>query len=162
MREGKEAHGEEEDRERRRSLRPYGLQEGERIYGVHLSDPILGIRAVLDMLVLGRDEVLPIEHKLSNGPLATSHRVQLMAYGVLAAAAYGRPARRGFVYWIPKRRVTEVHFTPESAAETMRTIAAVQAIRVGEALPPPTPQLAKCVDCEFRRFCGDRPRTKSG
>jgi CRISPR-associated exonuclease Cas4 len=158
MREGKEAHTEEQDREHRRSLRPYGLKDGQRRYGVRLGDAALGLRAVLDMLVVRETEVVPIEHKMSNGPLAATHRVQLMAYGLLAAAAYGLPAKRGFVYWIPKRRATEVPFTADLETKTHEFIDAVRAIRASESLPEPTPILARCTDCEFRRFCGDRPR----
>jgi CRISPR-associated exonuclease Cas4 len=161
MHEGKQAHGDEEERERRRSLRPYGLRGGERHYGVRLEDPVLGLRAVLDMVVVGEGEVIPIEHKLSRGPLAATHRVQLMAYGLLGSAAYGLPARRGFVYWIPTRRVSEVSFTPELERHALDLIDTVHAMRRSEALPPPTPVLGRCADCEFRRFCGDRPRAGS-
>ena len=158
MREGVQAHEAEEDRERRRSLRPYKLHMGERFYGVRLKDQVLGVRAVLDMLVVTADEVIPIEHKLSNGSLSGTHRVQLMAYGLLAAAEYGRAARRGFVYWIPRRQASVVHFTPELADEAVALVAAVQRVRQSEVLPEPTPIVARCTDCEFRRFCGDRPR----
>jgi CRISPR-associated exonuclease Cas4 len=158
MREGHKAHEDEEDRERRRSLRPYRLTEGERHYGVRLEDSTLGLRAMLDMLVITADEVIPIEHKLSNGPLAETHRVQLMAYALLASATYGLPARRGFVYWIPQRRASAVQFTSELAEHTRTLVRAVQEVRHSEALPSATSVVARCGDCEFRRFCGDRPR----
>jgi CRISPR-associated exonuclease Cas4 len=158
MREGHKAHEDEEDRERRRSLRPYHLTSGEREYGVRLEDRALGLRAMLDMLVVTADEVIPIEHKLSSGPLAATHRIQLMAYALLAAAEYGLPARRGFVYWIPLRRASEVHFTAELAGQTHAVIQAVRELRRGEALPPATSVIGRCSDCEYRRFCGDRPR----
>lgn len=158
MRAGKQAHEDEEDRERRRSLRAYRLKEGQRYYAVQLEDPLLGLRAKLDMLVVTADEVIPIEHKLSEGPLAATHRIQLMAYGMLAQAAFGLPARRGFVYWIPARKASEVHFTPALAEEAVTLVHAVRTIRRHEGLPEPTPVLGRCVDCEYRRFCGDRPR----
>lgn len=158
MREGIQAHLDEEDRERRRSLRPYGLMEGERRFGVRLEDRALGVRGAIDMLVLTRDEVIPIEHKLSHGPLSHTHRVQLCAYSLLAEAAFGLPARRAFVYWIPSRRASEVTITPELRAQTAAVIDAVQGVRASEVLPAPTTVVARCTDCEFRRFCGDRPR----
>jgi CRISPR-associated exonuclease Cas4 len=161
MREGHKAHEDEEDRERRRSLRPYRLAHGEREYGVRLEDRALGLRAMLDMLVVTADEVIPIEHKLSSGPLAATHRVQLMAYALLASAEYGLPAKRGFVYWIPLRRASEVHFTPDLALQTHAVIQAVQELRQSEALPSATPVLGRCSDCEYRRFCGDRPRSSA-
>lgn len=158
MREGHKAHEDEVDREQRRSLRPYRLKEGERRYGVRLEDRDLGLRAMLDMLVITSDEVIPIEHKLSNGPLVATHRTQLMAYALLASAAYDLPARRGFVYWIPLRRASEVTFTSDLAERTHALIRAVRDVRGSEALPLPTPVLGRCTDCEYRRFCGDRPR----
>ena len=158
MREGIQAHTDEEDRERRRSLRPYRLVDGERQYGVRLEDTALGLRGMLDMLVLREDEVIPIEHKMSEGPISITHRIQLQAYGLLVAAAYGVPARRGFVYWIPRRQATEVPFSPELAARTIDVVARVRTIKGSEALPEPTSVLPRCTDCEYRRFCGDRPR----
>jgi CRISPR-associated exonuclease Cas4 len=158
MREGLVAHEEEIDREHRRSLRPYKLDDGERFYKVRLCDTTLGLSAVLDMLVVRDTEVIPIEHKMSNGPIAGTHRAQLMAYGLLASSSYGLSAKRGFVYWLPRRRATEVPFTADLETKTRRLTATVREIRAREALPEPTPQLEKCTDCEFRRFCGDRPR----
>lgn len=158
MREGLIAHEEEIDRENRRSLRPYKLADGRRLYKVRLQDATLGISAILDMLVVRETEVIPIEHKMSNGPLAATHRAQLMAYGLLASSSYGLPAIRGFVYWLPRRRATEVPFTADLEIRTRQLIAAVREIRSTEALPAPTLHGEKCTDCEFRRFCGDRPR----
>lgn len=159
MREGLQSHADEEDRERRRSLRPYGLTSGERRFGVRLEDRALGLRGAIDMLVMTDTEVIPIEHKLSQGRLSQTHRVQLAAYSLLAEAAYGLPALRAFVYWIPSRRASEVPITQELRNHVRGLISAVQRLRLDEALPDPTPVLARCTDCEFRRFCGDRPHS---
>jgi CRISPR-associated exonuclease Cas4 len=116
------------------------------------------LHGTIDILVETGAEVIPIEHKLSRGPVSQTHRVQLCAYGLLAEAAYGLPARRAFVYWIPSRRASEVPITEQLREQTLALVAAVQCIHVSEVLPEATIVAARCTDCEFRRFCGDRPR----
>jgi CRISPR/Cas system-associated exonuclease Cas4 (RecB family) len=50
MQAGQEAHLEEEGREQRRSLRAYGLEEGERTFNLWLQSSELGLRGRMDMV----------------------------------------------------------------------------------------------------------------
>jgi len=155
MQSGVERHVAEEDRERRRSLRTYGLGAGERSFNVPLWSPELGLSGELDMLITTAGERIPVDYKDSDK--AGAHfRLQLMAYGrLLETVAEGPPVRRGFLYLLPLRKAVEVSFTPRLRQELAGALDDLRAIGLWQRMPLPTAKPARCVDCEFRRFCND-------
>jgi len=161
MEAGVEAGTAEEMREVRRSLRPYGLERGERHLDVWLNSEEWGLRGRVDLVidsddnVSGTRELIPVDFKLSPGRMGANFRLQLVAYGVLLEEAWGGPSRRGFVYFIPRRRATEVAFTPELRARFEASLEVMRDIVERERMPPPTRSRARCEVCEFRRFCND-------
>lgn len=155
MEAGKAAHIHEQDREHRRSLRPYHLTEGERAFDVWLDDETLGLRGKVDMVVRRADEVIPIEYKNSPGRMGQHIILQLMAYGLLLERQWHIPFRRGFVYYIPARRAREVVVTDELIGEVQTCVMAIQAMVEAERMPAPPRERQKCTICEFRRFCND-------
>jgi CRISPR-associated exonuclease Cas4 len=161
MEAGLAAQDEEELRAARRSLRIYGLGRGDCEVNVSLESETLGLRGQVDLVIktddnpIGEMELIPVDYKLSNNQLGLHFQLQLLAYGLLLEEAYGLPARRGFLYAIPKRRTLEVHFSPKLRASLKQALLDMQEIALKEKLPPPTRQRAKCEVCEFRRFCND-------
>jgi CRISPR-associated exonuclease Cas4 len=156
MEAGQEAHLEEEGREQRRSLRAYGLQEGERSFNLWLESSELGLRGRVDMVVrIGTQEVIPVEYKDSPGRAGPHWERQLAAYGLLLEEAWGLPVRRGFLYFIPQRRSKEVVLTAELYGQVRGMVEAMRRMVEAEAMPSPTRQRRKCIACEFRRFCND-------
>ncbi|MCI0575416.1 MAG: CRISPR-associated protein Cas4 [Chloroflexi bacterium] len=157
MEAGLEAHSAAEGRERRRSLRTYGLAEGTRYFNVALYSAELGLSGELDMLIETEEELIPVDYKAAARE-GQHFRLQLMAYGRLLEVAWagrGKPVRRGFLYYLPGRKAVEVHFS--SALRRQLALALIQMKRVAQEqlFPPPAKQLSRCVDCEFRRFCND-------
>lgn len=161
MNAGIEAQAEEEVREARRSLRTYGLRRGEYESNVYLESDHLGLRGQVDLVIKtddnlrGEVELIPVDYKLSSGPLGPHFKMQLLAYGLMLEEQYGVPVRRGFLYAIPKRRATEVIFTPELRHSLNQSLALMAQVVGQELMPDPTKQRAKCEACEFRRFCND-------
>lgn len=152
---GQAAHRDEAGREHRRSLRTYGLTDGERYFDVWLEDATLGLRGKLDMAIVRSDEVIPVEYKDSPGRMGHHIALQLAAYGLLLAAAYDRPALRGFVTFIPARRAREIPLTAELRADVTQRLAAIAEMIEAERMPPPPRRRERCEICEFRRFCND-------
>jgi CRISPR-associated exonuclease Cas4 len=79
MRAGVEAGQAVEELEHRRSLRAYGLQEGQREYDVWLESEALGLRGRVDMVIVapgggGAAEAIPVDYKNSDGPDAPAGR----------------------------------------------------------------------------------------
>lgn len=155
------SHQEEQAREERRSLHAYGLTTGERVFEVVLRSEALGLVGRLDMAIrlAARDdtpgEAIVVDYKLTQGAAGTHFQVQLAAYALLLEAAWQMPVRRAFLYHIPLRSAEEIAITPTLRRRVPQAIAAVQRAVREEQLPPPPTKKARCVTCEFRRFCND-------
>lgn len=155
MEAGHAAQDDEEGRERRRSLRAYGLQTGDRSFRVWLESEILGLRGEADMVIRCRDEVIPVEYKNSPGRGGRHIVAQVAAYGMLLAERTHLPARRGFIYYIPDRQAREVPLGAAERAVVHETMAAIREMVRAERMPDPPVARAKCAVCEFHRFCND-------
>jgi CRISPR-associated exonuclease Cas4 len=156
MQAGVEAGRAEEGREARRSLRAYGLEEGRREFNLPLVSDRLGLRGVVDMVIWLEDkgEVIPVDYKLSE--IAGIHfKMQLVAYGLMLEELSGLAARRGFLYSIPRRKAEEVPLDKRMRDRLAATLDAMHRVLRYEFMPEPTPQQAKCLACEFCRFCND-------
>jgi CRISPR-associated exonuclease Cas4 len=153
-----EAHETAQELERRRSLRAYGLKEGARHTNVWLASERLGMRGEVDLVIEtgagGEREAIPVDYKLST-KVADHFRLQLTAYAVMLEDEWGMRVRRGFLYLIPLRRAKEVIVTARLRSSLDKALDVMNAGLLKETMPPPARQRAKCVACEFRRFCND-------
>lgn len=156
MQEGSEEHRRTEALEQRRSLRVYGLADGERHLDVALRSERLALSGRLDLAIARGSEVIPVEFKHTRAGLGLHHKYQLTAYGMLAEERFGRPARRAFVYFIPGKRAEEVAISPATRAYTRRVLGAIRAGVASERMPPGTRRLERCRVCEFLPYCNDR------
>jgi CRISPR-associated exonuclease Cas4 len=163
MEAGKEAGAAEEMRQLRRSLRPYGLREGECHLDVTLISERLDLSGRADLVIDTQDnpagvrELIPVDFKLSPGRMGVNLRLQLIAYGALLEELWRAPSQRGYVYFIPQRRAMAVPFTPELRSQFQAALAAMRDIVYHERMPAPQRgrDRARCEVCEFRLFCGD-------
>jgi len=160
---GTEQGAEERSRERRRSLRPYGLARGERCYDLYLGSRRLGLRGKVDLAIrtddnpAGQWEAIPVDYKLSQGRTSRHFVMQVAAYGLMLEELWDLPARRGFLYLIPARRAVEIEITAALRQQVEQAVAEMTEIAMREKMPePPKPNARlKCAICEFRRFCND-------
>jgi CRISPR-associated exonuclease Cas4 len=161
MEAGAAANRAEEEREERRSLRPYRLKRGERHTDVYLTSERWGLRGRADLVIetddnpIGEREAIPVDFKLSPGRMGLNLRLQLLGYGVMIEEQFALPVRRGFVYFIPRRKAIEVPFTAELRARLTAVLMHMRDIALHERMPPPNRQRSRCEICEFRRFCND-------
>jgi len=155
MEAGRLAHSDEEGREQRRSLRAYGLTDGERVFDCQLESVTLGVRGKVDLVIYREHEVIPVEYKNSPGRLGPHVLLQLATYGLLLEEAAARPAQRGFVYYIPARRAREIPLDATLKAAVVVTLSAMREMILAERMPLPPPQRNRCEICEFHRFCND-------
>ena len=154
MQAGITAHNHVEQREKRRSLRTYGLQHGDRDFNVTLQNQELGLSGEADMVITTDSEQIPVDYKMAKRE-GTHFRLQLMAYGKLLETQSKTPVNRGFLYLIPKRKAIEVSFTPHLRRKLAKALANMRQIEATQTIPLPTTKQRRCVDCEFRRFCND-------
>jgi len=155
MEEGRLAQDRIEDLESRRSLKAYGMRDGERHFNVMLTSARAGLRGLLDMAIVREDEVIPVEYKNTSRKPPRGYVYQLAAYALLAEERWGLPARRGFVYMIPEKRAVAVSITDVLRSDVERVVMSIRRMVEREEQPGPTDCVARCIDCEYRRFCGD-------
>ena len=155
---GIEAGQDEEEREARRSLRAYGLTHGRREFNVVLVSDHYGLRGLVDMVIWieapESGEVIPVDYKLSSIP-GEHFKMQIMAYGLMLEEISGLPARRGYLYEIPKRRAEKIALDKRMRDKLLITLDAMHHMLHTEIMPAPTQNRNKCLACEFRRFCND-------
>lgn len=156
MTEGGLAHQRAEALEERRTLRAYGLQDGERQFNVFLSSERLALSGRIDLLIRRRDEAVPVEFKNSRVGIELHHKYQLTAYALLAEEHTGLPVRRAFVYSIPLRRAREVLISSAMRAYTRRILNDIRRLVDQELMPEGTRRLGRCRECEFLLYCNDR------
>jgi CRISPR-associated exonuclease Cas4 len=151
---GREEHERERERARRRTLRAYGLPEGERRFAQTVVSHRLRLAGQVDELVIAESGWIPVDYKLSDRP-NDSFIMQVTAYALLVEETFGVTVTTGFLYLMVKRTLHPVPITPEARASVERICAAIRRIIDTEQMPPPPSARAKCRVCEFRRFCND-------
>lgn len=155
MDEGQEAHAEERARARRRNLSAFGLPAGQRVFDVRLQCDRLGLVGVVDEIVeTPEGVVLPVDYKLSRR-ISESFRIQVAAYALLCESVYGVSVNQGYIYLISRRELHAVPLTAAYRQQIPQMLVAIRETARSEHMPPPTRSRAKCLDCEFRRFCND-------
>ncbi len=161
MEEGIRRHEEEDAREERRSLRNYGLSEGERVAHLALRSPELGLTGRLDLAIAtpsreaANAEGIVVEYKYSEQKAGPHFALQLAAYALLLEEAWGIPVTRGYLYSIPLKRAELIPIMPHLRKKVEQTVQHIQRIVESELMPAAPATQYRCVTCEFRRFCND-------
>ncbi len=161
MDEGRLAHEEARDRERRRTLRIYGLEEARRHFDVPVASEELGLTGRIDLVLevvpesSGPAEWIPVDYKQTARRAGPHLRRQLAAYGMMLEEPWGGAVRRGFIYSLLTRRAEEVPLTAALRREVRETVAAMREMVDRERMPDPPSSRKPCINCEFRRFCND-------
>lgn len=155
MKEGSLEHDAIEEKEERRSLKAYGLSEGERKFNISLHSSRLGLTGKLDMAILTKNEIIPVDFKNTSGSPGLNHKYQLTGYALLVEDLWQKPVRRGFIYLAPQKRAREVIIADNMRLFFKQTLAKIRTMIDSESLPGPPRRQAHCTDCEFRNFCND-------
>jgi CRISPR-associated exonuclease Cas4 len=155
MERGKEEEFRLDALEKRRSLKRYELGSGERRFQVWLEAPELGLSGKLDLLIVSPKGYFPVDFKYTRGRPHRNHIVQLAGYGLLVEAAFRTRVEAAFVYLSPIQQVVSVALTEQLRRQTLDRLGEIRAMIRDGILPPPTPVRNRCVDCEFRNYCGD-------
>jgi CRISPR-associated exonuclease Cas4 len=151
---GKEEHESTSAKEARRTLKAYGIKEGERRFSVDLYSQSLGLRGKIDVFIFTPHETIPVEYKMTAG-VGLHHKYQLAAYAMLAEHTFGGTVNRAFAYLTPAKKAQEIPITSAMRAHVNKILGELRVSIHAERLPRPTPHCKRCTDCEYRRFCGD-------
>lgn len=155
MKEGSLEHDAVVEKEERRSLKAYGLTEGERQFNISLYSQRLALTGKLDMAILSKNEVIPVDFKNTFGSAGLNHKYQLTGYALLLEGLWQKPVRRGFVYLVPQKKAQEVTITDNMRFFFKQTLVKIREMIENESLPPPARRKTYYTDCEFLNFCND-------
>lgn len=159
MHAGIQAHTDAVALEERRTLHAYGITAGERFFDIALRSERYGLIGRVDMAIRTTtpqgEEAVVVDYKLSERDAGAHFKLQLAAYALMIEEAWSIPVRRLFLYHIPQRRAEAIPLTTTLRRTVERTVAMAQAAILRQAMPDPPSSLARCVSCEFRRFCND-------
>jgi CRISPR-associated exonuclease Cas4 len=141
--------------EPRRVLSRYGFQDATRHFGMQITDEALGLTGKIDLILESPDRVGVVEFKASASGLAENWKRQLCAYGLLAERHFQRPCPQGFVLLSDGGELVEVALDDGLRQQTLQCLEGARLIVREQSFPDPTPVRARCVQCEYRNFCGD-------
>ncbi len=153
MEQGRRSHADLSEREG--LFDGHGLGEGERVFGLRLRSPRLGLSGQLDLLVRTSTTAVPVDFKHSEGPLRRGHRVQLAAYALLVEDVLRLQVEWGAIWFVGRDELRRVRLGAKARADVLRRAAAIRRMVARERLPRPTRVRARCAACEYRNYCGD-------
>ncbi len=161
MEEGILKHSEEDEREERRSLRNYGVTEGERFFHLALQSEQLGLSGRIDLVIASparnaaNAEISVVEYKYSEQKAGAHFKLQLAAYALLVEDAWQVSVKQGYIYSIPTKNVETIPITAQLRKKVVQTVTHIRQLVAQEIMPEPPAAQGRCVTCEFRRFCND-------
>jgi len=148
-----------EQLEGRRSLRAYGIQDGTRHFNVSVQSATLQCTGQIDLLIETRDDdhhrYIPVDFKLSRKEPGRHFKLQLACYALMIEEERGVPVESAAIYLIPLKKSVLVPMTARLKNDAKRKLKEMRKMIIAQQMPEPTKQRAKCVNCEFRRFCND-------
>ncbi len=156
MTRGKKTQQTLQQKESRRTLTRYGLNEGTREWNVWLSSDALNLTGIMDLLIVGEDGTrYPVEVKETTRAFTPGHKYQLVCYALLLEDQYHCHVRSGFLY-SPPRHLLHQKITPNMRQYTLQLCDRVREVMSDERMPPGVRNPGKCRNCEYLRYCRDR------
>lgn len=156
VQEGNVHHKKESELFKRRTLARFHLENAKLSTNVTLSHPDFEFYGVCDVVIVGDDKVYPVEIKLHGEKPTKSQKMQLVAYGMVAEAIYGKKFDMGFVLFDKKGKTIPVKVTDSNKLEVRKIASEIIKMIEISKLPHSSADSAKCTQCEFLNYCNDR------
>ena len=152
---GGDKHERVEELEQRRTLKRYGLEQGEKKFKVSHYSKRLSLIGKLDLLVVNDGVYTPIELKYSTRKPGLRHKYQLIAYVLLMEEKFNISIRKGLIHLIPTKETFEIKVTTGLRRKVKDIIKQINKVIESELMHEPTKDKGKCKECEYLNFCGD-------
>lgn len=141
--------------ENKRKFRKYNLDKGERIFHLWMNSEKLGLSGKLDMLIKSPEGYFPVDFKYTTGTVQKNHCYQLAGYALLIEDRFRIRVDHGFIYLIPGNNLIMIPLTEKTKHETLGILEDIRGMIIKEKMPEATSLRNRCLDCEFKNYCGD-------
>ena len=131
------------------------FQYDKKLVQVHVYSKRLGLRGVLDLLLIKRGRPIPVEIKLGEKPPLPylHHKAQLTAYALCLEDMFGKYVSKGYIYYIKSDDLTEITVTDDLKRLVSESLEKIRECLRGAFVPSAVQDERKCRNCWFRRFC---------
>jgi len=153
---GTEEHVERESRLKKKLLAILRHTGGKNTYNVHVRSNDGMIYGIADGLIEKEGEVIPLEFKSEYGKVTTGTILQLTGYAICAEERFSKPCRKGFIISGNRAKVNEIFIDEEKRAMFGKALKSIKEILEDGQLPDSNASIAKCCQCEYLNYCGDR------
>ncbi|MEW6108219.1 MAG: CRISPR-associated protein Cas4 [Nitrospirota bacterium] len=98
---------------------------------------------------------MPVDFKYSTSNPHKNHLYQLLGYAIILEDLFNCTVNKGFVYLIPNEDAFIFDLSNDLKLETKEIIQKIRQMISSQQMPQPAELKNKCLDCEYRNFCGD-------
>jgi len=152
---GKTAEDKIDKLESRRKLKKYGISAGIKEFHKQLYSKNLGLSGKVDLLIQTSESYYPVDFKYTTSQPQKNHLYQLLGYAIILEEMYNCHVKKGFIYLIPKEDAVIFDLTDDLKTKAKNLLEEIRNMISSQQLPLPVESKNKCLDCEYRNFCGD-------
>jgi len=154
---GEDYHKIQEKLSRYRRFKKLHIDFKEIIIDKYFEDKNLEIVGKVDIVLITKNEVIPIEFKQKSSKKPTlGHILQLYGYGYLLSKAYGLEFREAFIFYEQNIKLHHINITPKIKDKFFKTLSSIKKILEDAVFPNCSADENKCSQCEYINFCDDR------
>lgn len=151
---------EEEKKERKRFLerkKVFGIERDkveDTKFKVYLEDKEIGLSGIIDtLLILKRDELLPVEIKYTDSAQVKKHwKKQLTGYSLLLEKEFKTNVEEGLIYFPEQNETIPVNIRKQDKEHLLRDIERIRELIKSERIPRKVDE-KRCGYCEVRKYC---------
>ena len=154
---GLEYHDIQSKLSKNRKFKKLGIEFERIIIDRYLEDETLQIGGKVDLALLNKSQVIPIEFKnIKPKHPSWSHILQLYGYGYLLSKNYNLEFKQAIILYSNNVKLFKIDITPKIESAFFKTLEKIKEIIDKNTFPDSSASISKCVQCEYLNFCGDR------
>lgn len=156
VKQGEKLHKNQKRLFKGRTLKRFGLEEAAQEFEVKVSDEILQLHGLVDSVLTTKEEIYPIEFKLSGSKPVKGQILQLTAYGMLLEKQFNVDCKKGFILFEQKGKTITINFTEKHKQNVLKIRNEILQSLSGSLMPHSSASSAQCTQCEYLNYCNDR------
>ncbi|QIW10327.1 CRISPR-associated protein Cas4 [Francisella sp. LA112445] len=151
---GEDFHKKVEHLEKRRSFKRYGLDSATRHFNVSLKSSKYHIHGVVDWILETDEFIYIVEYKTNPNPNSLGHKLQIVAYALLAQESYQKTCRVAFL--TSSKKSYEIQITDYLIQKLQEIIKNISDTLDSGNKPDSSASDHQCIQCQYLNFCNDR------